>query len=114
MTDAEAREAEPDGEGASGEISDAEVKRRVSRIALASLALLAWLFYALKTRDPHPRMLGAVVCGMYSLVAFTGLRKTDALFFPIAALAVGLSFWLEGVPGVIAGILGALLGSFGC
>ena len=92
------------------EADPGSLRRRVLRISLALAPFVLWIPYVFKTGDPHPRMLGAVVCGSYTLVAFLGLRKLDLVYFPLAALLTGLSFWLGGMPGVMLGLFGAVIG----
>lgn len=88
----------------------AEGRRRLLRVCLALGSIAMWIAYIAKTRDPHPRMLAGIVCGAYTLAAFFGLRKHDLVFFPVAALLTGLSFWQRDLPGVLLGVAGALVG----
>jgi hypothetical protein len=78
---------------------------------LAVAALLAWLAYALKTGNPHPRWLGMTVIGACTIAALFFLRKRDLFLFPLSAALTGVSFLFMGtLEGVILGALGALIG----
>jgi hypothetical protein len=94
--------------GAAAELAEARGRLLRGLLALASVAI--WIAYLLKTGNPHPRMLAAIVCAAYTLVALIKLSKRDLVYFPLAALLTGLSFWQKDVPGVLLGTVGALLG----